>query len=248
MKRPNYLALFAIVATVSLFLSSCNKDTPPTEMISFDSEEIMDNVPDGLLNSTDSYAEQCVSGIETALDMSSFMSDMEPPDDAIRTLKGGSTWQWTVTNFMYTITFYWTYEEDSEKRYWTMEIKFGDGESYPYITAWETKDGSEGEIQYNFGWTAAYQSVEDYEDLYWKYHWNKDASGNYTFTWNYESSDDTYQYYLSYEVVVNADGSGSINYYSMDVLFYHMEWDSLGNGSYTYYYSGTQEISGSWTV
>ena len=45
----------------------------------------------------------------------------------------------------------------------------------------------------------------------------------------------------------NADGSGFIDYYLEDVLFYHMEWDALGNGSWVYYL-GDSELTGTWTA
>jgi len=246
------LTLTVILAVNLALFTSCSKvsNTPPDEQLSFDTEEVMDQVPTALLNSTDTYAMQCVSGIETAMDMSAFMDNLVPPEDAVRSLRKSSegTWEWTVSTGYYTVTFYWTYEEDSQKRMWTMEVQFDGGTVYPYISAWEKKDGSEGEILYNFAWADAYYETNYYEDLYWRYHWTKDSAGNYTFTWNYESSDDTYQYYMSYEVVVNADGSGTIDYYSMDSLFYHMEWDTLGNGSWAYYSDGEEFMSGTWVV
>ncbi len=251
MKKINLLLLGAFAFGALTLIPSCTKesDLPPDEQISFDSEEVMAQVPEALKNSTNDYAIQCIQGIESAMDMSSFMDNLVPPEDAVRSLRKSSegTWQWTVSNIYYTVTFYWTYEEDLQKRTWTMEVQFDGGEIYPYITAWESKDGSEGEILYNFAWTQAYESTEDYEDIYWRYHWTVDNAGNYTFYWNYDSSDDSYAYYLKYEVKVNADGSGSIDYYTTDIKFYHMEWDTLGNGSWTYYY-GTEEMSGTWTV
>lgn len=243
-----------ILAALTIISFGCEKEDeiPQFEEISFDSEAVLDNLPSALKSSTDEYAQQCVDDIESALDMSTFMDDMVPPEYAERTAKkaSGDTWSWTVSDGMMSYTFYWTYEEDNLKKYWTMDIQFGDGERYSYITAWESKDGKQGEVMYNFNWISAYDgsSEDDYEDLFWTYSWNIDASGNYKFVWNYDTSDPTYDYLMQYEVVVNSDGSGTIDYLYLDAKYYHMEWDTDGNGSWAYYSDGSEYMSGSWTV
>ena len=251
MKKVKHNSLLFLLAGSVLFFSSCNKDgtgDQEFETISFDKQEILDNIPAGLKNSTDTYAQQCYSDIESALDMSNFMDDMTPPEDAVRSSKkaAGDTWQWTVSDGTNSLTFYWSYEEDSQTKYWTMEIQIDEGEVFPYITAKESKDGKQGEVLYNFNWVVAYEGYgPEAADLYWKYHWNVDNTGNYTFNWDYDSNDPSYDFFLNYEVVVNADGSGTIDYYSMDAKYYHMEWDSQGNGSWTYYIIN---MSGTWSV
>jgi hypothetical protein len=242
------------ILAVALVTLGCNKDNnevPPTEELSFDTQEVMDKLPPGLLNSDDEYALQCVDDIEAALDMSTFMDDMVPPENAERTSKksvSGDTWSWTVSDGSKTYTFFWSYEEDNAKKYWTMDIQFNDGDRYSYISAWESKDGKRGEVLYNFNWVTAYEGSADYEDLYWKYTWTLDDDGNYTFGWDYDSNSEEYDYFLKYTVVVNADGSGTIDYYTLDAHFYNMEWDAAGNGSWTYYYGEGYTEAGTWTV
>lgn len=254
MKTKYFTHEWAMLLLFALFFTSCDKEeeTPEFQSIAFNSEEVLNKLPTGLISSDDTYAQQAVGAIESALDMSSFMDDMTPPDDAERTSKkaSGDTWSWTVSDGTMSYTFHWSYEEDNSKKYWTMDIQFNDGPLFNYISAWETKDGKQGEVLYNFNWVEAYGEEDpvEYEDLYWRYSWNIDASGKYTFSWDYDSSDPEYEYFLRYEIVVNDDGSGSIDYYSADELFYHMEWDAMGNGSWAYYSDGTETISGSWTV
>ena len=253
MKKALLNYLMILIAGSFFIVSSCNKgenEGPVYEKFSFDAEEILNSIPEGLKNSEDTYAQQCYSDIQSALDMSSFMNDMTPPEDALLSSKksSGETWKWTISNGINVVTYYWTYEEDSQKNYWTMEIQVDAGEIYPYITAWETKDGKQGEVLYNFNWVAAFdETPQDYYDLYWRYSWVVDNSGNYTFHWDYDTNDPSYDYFLNYEVVVNADGSGRIDYYSLDSHFYHMEWDVQGNGSWIYYFGGSN-LSGTWTV
>jgi len=234
-------------------LAGCNKEEDETPgnfaELAFDGQEVMDQLPEGLLNSNDEMARECVDMIEQALDMSAFQANLIVPDNAVRVSKkaSGDTWYWTW-NYMGEIwTFYWTYSEDAAKNYWTMKIQYGNGEKYDYISAWEYKDGSGGEVVYSFNWVLIYDDVEDYEDLHWTYRWNVDSSGNYQFGWTYDSDNLEVNYYLKYEIVVNADGSGTLDYYLNDSLFYHIEWDTAGNGSWIYYL-GDFTQSGSWSA
>ncbi len=252
--RKNLQGLTALLM-LALFISGCNKeDVPPDDFkqLSFDSEEVMDLLPDGLKNSNDENAQACVSYVESALDMAGFIDNMEVPDDATRSLSkssnGADTWQWSWNYGGESFTFYWSYEERSGKRYWAMDISYNNGPRYNYIDAWETEDGNQGEVIYNWGWAAIYggEDVDDAEFLYWKYAWNKDSSGAYHLNFYMDGYDDEYDYLVQYDVVVNADGSGSVDYYMEDEVFYHMEWDVLGNGLWVYYSEGVEFLSGSW--
>lgn len=240
------LFLFAILVT------GCNKeDVPPEfEQLSFDGQKVMETLPAGLIASDDPKAQECVDMIEDALDMSAFQNNLVVPDNAQRSSKkaSGDTWSWTWSYMGETWTYYWTYDEDNTKKYWTMQIQVGAGEKYNYITAWEMKDGSAGEVVYSFNWLGIYeQNSEDYVDLHWTYSWSLDASGAYHFSWAYDADSAEYDYYMDYYIVIYADGSGEVDYYFLDELFYHMEWDALGNGSWNYYYLGMDE-SGTWTA
>jgi hypothetical protein len=246
---------WAVLLLFAVIFAGCSKDPDPGteefETITFDAEEVLDKLPEGLISSDDTYAQQALAAVESALDMSSFLDDMTPPDYAERTSKkaSGSSWSWTVSDGTTTYKFYWEYEEDNAKKYWTMDIQINGGAKYNYIYAWETKDGKQGEVQYNFNWVyAGEEMTEEYEDLYWRYSWNIDAGGNYTFYYEVDSTEPEYEYSLRYEVIVNSDGSGSVEYLLTGEPFYRMEWDAMGNGSWAYYSEGSEIMSGSWTV
>jgi hypothetical protein len=252
MKRNYLLKGWAVLFLFAVLFAGCNKEEEevPEDIakFSFDSQAVLDQLPEGLKSSEDDMAEECVSMIEGALDMSAFMDNMEVPDNAVKTSKkaSGDTWQWTWSYMGETWTFYWTYDEDSSKKYWTMQIQYGAGAKYDYITAWVKKDGSGGQVIYSFNWVNIYDAqATDYVDLHWIYNWSLDASGNYHIDWKYESSELEVENYMSYDILINADGSGTIDYYLNDVLFYHMEWDVAGNGSWVYYF-GDMEQSGTW--
>ncbi len=253
MKAKMYVKGLAGIIMISIILTGCGKDevvNPEFQKMTFDSQEVIDKLPSGLTNSNDDHAKECVSMINDALDMSEFIGDMEVPDGAQKTAKksSGDTWTWTFTTQGYTYTFYWTYTEDASKHYWTMEIQIDGGPRYSYIQAWEYKDGSGGQVRYNFNWVAAAYGDTGYEEIFWNYTWTLDASGDYHFTMTWDSSDGENDFYLQYKVVVNDDGSGSIEYWLMDQLVYEMEWDALGNGTWTYYSGGEELMSGSWSA
>lgn len=237
----------------AVLFAGCNKEddlAPDFKELSFTDQEVLDRLPDGLLASNDPKAQECVIMIQEALDMSAFQDNLEVPDNAQRLSKkaSGDTWSWTFSYAGETWTFYWTYSEDSSKEYWNMEIQHGEGDRYDYISAWEMKDGSAGEVVYSFNWVQLYdEEYIDYVDLHMIFRWNVDTSGNYHFDWTYEGNSIEYEYVMQYSIFINADGSGELDYYYYDQLFYHMEWDAAGNGSWHYYFGETED-SGTWSA
>jgi len=103
MIRKNFTKAWVAIFAVAAISMGCNKDsedTPPAEQLAFDTQEVMDKLPQALLSSDDQYAQQCVNDIESALDMSDFMEDMVPPENAVKTSKkavNGDTWSWNVS-------------------------------------------------------------------------------------------------------------------------------------------------------
>jgi hypothetical protein len=258
MKNSILMKGLAGLLLMALFAAGCNKEEenppPPSQALSFNADEVLAMVPAGLRNSQDEYAQDCYDFIESAVDMSGFISNMEVPDGAIKTSKksamGGDTWKWTWSYAGESFTFYWTYDEDNSKRYWTMDIQFGSGPRYDYIDAWETKDGKQGEVVFNYGWAAIYsgEPVEDYDFVYWRYTWTLDSSGAYHINFYWDSNDPEYEMLAHYDLLLRADGSGTIDYYFYDELFYHMEWNTVGDGSWAYYIDGEVYMSGTWAA
>ena len=252
MRASYFMKATVGVLLISFIVVGCKKEdvSPDFQKMTFDGQEVLDKLPAGLTNSADDYAKECISMINSALDMSEFIDDMDVPEDAEKAAKKGSgdTWSWSISVQGYLYTFYWTYSEDNVKHYWTMEIQVDGGTKHAYIQAWENKDGSGGEVKYNFNWVAAVYGYTEYEDIFWTYNWTLDGAGNYHFIMTWDSGYGADGYYLTYEVVVNDDGSGSIEYWLMNELVYEMEWDALGNGTWTYYSGGVEMTSGSWSA
>jgi hypothetical protein len=253
MTPKNYLRTLGILFVIGLLLPGCNKDEqeapPEFQELSFDGEEVMAMLPEGLKNSSDVQAQSCVSFIASAVDMSSFIGQMEVPPDARRSAKksssGDDTWQWSWNYMGMSMTMYWSFDEDNSKRSWSMDIQYNDGPVYDYIDAWERKDGTGGEVVYNFNWTYAVSEEEaEYEVLNWNYIWNKNSAGDYTLGWYWKSDSQEYENLVSYDIQIKADGSGSLDYYTEGMRFYEMIWDALGNGTWTMGEDG--ELSGTW--
>jgi hypothetical protein len=255
MNKTAYFQRILVLVISLMILSGCKKDDTPDpqefQQLSFDGEEVLALVPEGLINADDVYAQNCVNYINTAVDMSSFISSMEVPSDAQRSSKkaaGGDTWQWTWSYGGQSFTMFWTFEEDNSKKYWSQDIQYGNGPRMDYIDAWEYKDGSGGEVKYNFNWAYMYtgEMEEDYEVLHWAYSWNKNAAGDYTLGWYWESDSEAYDYLTSYDIVIRADGSGTLDYFTEGELFYQMTWDAEGNGSWIM--GMDSGLSGTWTA
>ncbi len=249
MKGLTGLLLLAVVAT------GCRKEEDPAEFekLSFDAGEVLAKLPSGLTGSNDPSAIECIGHIESALDMSAFITSMEVPADAEKSNKESTTdgdeWYWTLFHEGKNFTLYWIFDEDASGKNWSMEIQYGAGPGYDFIDAWESGDGSKGEVKYNFTWSYIdnAESGGDYQESFWQYSWDTDVSGRYMFNRYYESEDPGFNFYLHYELVINPDGSGTIDYFSLDSLFYHAEWDVPGNGS-SIYYLGDFLQPGSWTT
>ena len=255
MKKKFYLQGFIGLAVAGLLFVGCSKEQaaePETyEMLSFDAEEVLDMLPQGLTESTDTYAQTCVAYVTTAVDMSGFISFMEVPSDAQRSAKksSGDTWQWSWGYGGESFTMFWSFDEDDSKNKWSLDISYNGGPAYDYIDAWEYKDGSGGEVLYNFNWATMYDygqeeaAESETEVLYWKYNWSKNGAGDYAINWFWESDSDDYEHVAGHTITIKADGSGTLDSFQEDTKLFQMIWDALGNGSWI---MGDGQDSGSW--
>jgi hypothetical protein len=253
MKKIKLFSILLLVLTVSF--NGCKKDDndggqtgddPPTPGL-LDDEDII-SLPAGLLASDDETAEMVVDWVESATDMTSFVDNLTPPEGATKTkstMMQEYTWTWNYPPNVY--TFIWTYDETATTYEWDLDIALN-SVRFNYIDAWEAKDGKSGEVLFNFNWVCIYdEQATECEDFVYKYSWEYDNSGTLNWECAWESLDDEVEYIYRWLIISNADGSGSIEYYMADELWYQVLWDILGNGSWTYYL-GTSTMTGSWTI
>ncbi len=252
MRRIRVVSVLLIFVVILAFSSGCSKDkSKPADnykLPGFADSTINLNVPEGLKNSPDVHAKYVVSEIQAVTDMSGFLGNFVPPDNAVN---NNGVYQWSIPYDGNTITFYWQYKDETVKNTWTEQVQFNDDSTrYDFVSAWESKTSETGEVVYNFNWTCADPNNNDNQnncqDLYYTYSWNTAANGTFTFKKDWQSSQSAIDLY-NYEFVSNADGSGSLKEYNQGNLYMDIEWDSQGNGTWTQY-SGDTSQSGSWSV
>jgi hypothetical protein len=236
-----------------LALSACKKEEDPPEefhSLSFEQEEVLDRIPSGLKSSNDIYAQSCYHMVETVVDMSEFIDNMDVPEDATRDRSQSDeyTWKWDWHSSSGIATLYWNYEERESRRYWSLDVQFNDGQRYNYIDAWESLDGLHGEVAYNVLWYTYGEDGGNTDSQFLRYTWDQDASGTFTFNWKMDDAAGGSSSPMHYMMVINADGSGLIKHFSYDELETEMSWDALGNGSWVFYAFGEAYADGSWTV
>lgn len=253
MKTIKLVSIFLL--SLMFLFSGCKKDdnggggtTDEPQTPGILGEEELITLPAGLLASDDENAEMVVDWVESATDMTSFVDQMTPPDNAIRTkstMEEQYTWTWNYPPNVYTLI--WTYNETATKYEWDLDIELN-SVRFNYIDAWEAKDGNSGEVMFNFNWVCIYdEEATECEEFLYIYKWEYDNEGVLQYECRWESTDDEIDYLYRWVILYNPDGSGSVAYYLTDVLLYEVVWDSLGNGSWTYYF-GTSTMTGSWTV
>jgi hypothetical protein len=198
-------------------------------------------VPQSLLISSNSYAQQAVGYINMANSMSAFSSFLTPPEDAqmskSATGVNSETYTWSYSG----LTVTWIYNETATHYTWDIYMDGtyytgGDFTNELYFHAEEAIDGKSGSMAYYDIFTGA---------------------GTMTWDWYYDSNDVFHYNYVfsefKLEIVVNPDGSGYVNYFidtdsnSILELTYNYSWNADGTGSWIYYNAdGTVSAEGTW--
>lgn len=247
LKSLNY---FLIVA--ALLAVSCEKDDSPSEKeenikekgFTFNEESIMTKIPESLKNSEDEYAKKCIGYIETAMDMSAFIDQLTPPEDAtlveMKSTESSGTYTWQHDGY----GVYWTYSKEGDKSIWSVDIEV-DGKKYDYIDAWQMNEGIKGEVKFNYNFLCNFGEQSKCDVLLSNYTWDFSNEGSNTFVYTHQSDVKDFEFAFKSEIVINKDGSGKIDYVTNDYVLYNMEWDAEGNGSWILM-DGLN--SGSWTI
>ncbi len=140
---------------------------------------------------------------------------------------------WTSGDMTLTMIF----KETATHYYWATIFDGTDGgityDNFTFIEAQEAIDGTSG-------WLKVYDPT-DRHDFEWQ--WIIDAAGKFTMVLTGSDDSTTFQV----EIVVNADGSGYVEYTEDGPNTWIVTWNAAGTGgTYAYYDNGTT-ISGTWT-
>jgi len=234
------LFLIAMLAVVLLQVS-CKKDEEPTspdyKQPSAASRTEVVTIPDGLQEKadagTDLGAIMAVSYMGLANAISSFGSTFALPEGAeVQGKKSdGTIYYWSYSGYSY----WMTYNELSDRYTWTYDYELPGSSRFTYISAEELKTGKAGSLTiYN---------PEAPSEYIWTYNWSINASNAFLADLEWYDGDDE----SSFNVVSNADHSGSFKYYIASVLNAEILWNADGSG--TYWIIGDDNgIEGSWTA
>lgn len=248
-----------LFSALLFFAASCKKDEVKPTTTSLDnatlslaSESQIVTPPTGLANSKDQYAMQAASYINSINGMTSYLSYMKAPSNAVKsntqivakngrvaTAGDSETWTWSDSqgnSVGYQIS------ETTDSYVFDIFLKSsGTADWLKYFHAEEKKDKSSG-LMYIldiFGIEGSNTSAKLFD-----YTWS--LSGT-SFKFKMTSDFEDFEIDLTYDTKTKA---GEVVYYIDSEKWYDMKWDTNGNGSWTVYDTsdGTVEDSGTWTV
>jgi hypothetical protein len=242
MKKARFFLLALLVP--ALIQVSCKKDDPPaapaTPTYKAPVSATMGDVvpiPVGLETkantNTDLGASFAVTYMGMANGLSSFGGMFSVPEGTpIQSKKSGpSVYYWSYGEYSH----WMTYSDLGDNYTWKYEYEFPGHPRFTYISAEELKTGKGGNWKiYN---------IEIPTQDTWTYTWSINSSNTFTasLVLNDGSSQD------KFDVVSNANNSGSFKYYVASVLYAEVIWNSNGSGSYTFY-GDMASYSGTWTA
>ncbi|ELR73913.1 hypothetical protein C900_00077 [Fulvivirga imtechensis AK7] len=202
-------------------------------------------VPSAMMESTDEKAQLATSYISAANGISQYLANFQPPAGATKsstpiTASNGRMAQTQEEYLIYTwsdteITVAYQISQTTDNYVFEIFFKYKDeAEFVKFIHAEESKTQRKGfmDIYDIYGGTG--------NEVVFSYAWEEKADG--TFHFDFESADGGFVMKL----VVNPDKSGSLKYYLSGELYYDINWDAAGNGTWTWYSDPVE--SGSWTV
>ena len=243
-------AIFIFLAIITMSCSKKDNEPQPDQSLedaarNFSQNTVQIQEPEGLKNSSDTYAQLANSYIQTANSLSNYSALFQIPSGATKTstpivASGGRV---AKTNTEYLI-----YQWESQGTGVAYQIH-ADGNKYIYEYFIKTT-AQDGWQKYLYAETQKDQikalfTICNYLDgtILLNYDWQVVGT---QFTMNVSSPS------VSSLTVLNMDtdtGAGTVSTFSDNVKIYDMTWDNLGNGSWVYYNSdGSTLLSGDWTA
>jgi hypothetical protein len=250
MKSNAIACLIAVLTAFLLF--SCHKDKPEDLVyrdLSFDPVSLLDQIPYGLKVSEDPYAKLVYGDIAYMLDWGEFSNQLILPDSAIKMSSGASagTYTWNLNTGSLLLLINLTFSREGNEYQWQEKIQYGPvGTPNEYLTAQEYESGDSGSLQYNTRWFCGLNQLTDPCDpLYRQYKWKMIDDNSIFYQVKMKDQTVVPAMYLEYRLILNSDGSGTINAYSGTEQYYTAAWDSLGNGIYSLH-EGEEPVTHQW--
>lgn len=236
------LLLLTYAFSLTILLVGCKDDVEPDNnqeledvSLSFEANQPPVEIPSGLAQSSNQYAQQVYSQLAQVNSMSTYVSMMQPPEGAevsttpISTNSNARAASGDVLVYTYsqtgpygnTITVAYQVSETATHHKFELFWDLDNSGFQRIMIAEESKLNREGYLEYDF------ESLGDIDYLF-RYEWKEYPDGTFDFT--------MYSYEFQMDITVNADGSGLIDYYLSGDLYYSANWSADGNsGSYNLY-------------
>ncbi len=233
------LSLFIVPLLLVFLVTGCSDDEKTTD--EFEGPEwTVDpvEVPENMAQSDDPFAQMAVGYVDLANGFSAYGGFFAPPARALCSVNRDGEWEYTWSDGSLTVTLIIT--ETSDYYYWKIYFDGTDGtttfDNFLFIEAEQTIDGSSGSLY-------IYDPGQTGYAFMWS--WEIDADGAYHFTCEFFED-------FKIEVVINADGSGSVEFYDYGTAGYwrnfRIEWTAEGSGEWWEYDEAGNEIAhGTWT-
>lgn len=230
-----------LLALPAFLLTSCKKEEDTPEELTYKSPSAAGRtsvveIPAGLTakaNGGDLNATIAIMYMNLANAFSSFSSSFTIPSNATVENKKSSSkvYHWTYSGYSY----WMTYTELADKYTWKYEWETPEITRFTYIMAEELKTGKGG------SWTI--YNPESTSTSLWTYTWSINTSNAFIANMSWNEG----QVVSTFDVISNADHSGSFIYKEAGVKHAEITWTSTGSGTYWLKGDGTSDISGSWS-
>jgi len=194
-------------------------------------------VPEAMAQSNDPYAQMATDWVEALASFDSLFTYFIPPSKAAKAaisfVSAADTLVWSWSNGTMTIKLrFWESTTHYHWQYlWDGTLDQVVYDNWVWFYADESKDGTEGHF---------YWYDNNTTDILFSWTWTY-LAGVYNVTYLFTSGLDS----LRIAAIINADGSGHVDYYLNDVLSIRVVWYADGSGAWWTY---NPDDNGTWSV
>ena len=251
MKRYNrHILSILMILSVSL---SCSKDK--TEKLvyhdpGFNPVSVPDKIPAGLKESNDPFARIVYDDILTMLDWGEISNQLILPGTALKLSTGAESenYQWSLNTGNLLLLINLTFSRDGEYYQWQEKIQYGLGTANEYLSARENKSGNNGSLDYNMNWFCGLEQLTNpCEPNYRHYEWTIHDNLQLEYSSKMDVQTEGPVVTIENRLILNPDGSGTMDAFTGLEPYYSAVWDKQGNGSYTRH-DGDTHVTSDWIV
>ncbi|MTI20586.1 hypothetical protein E1176_06100 [Fulvivirga sp. RKSG066] len=257
MKIVNKLFLLALVAVLA---TACSKDDEPSPdqqleqaALAFDQENPPIEIPSSIASSNSEEAKAINSFMEQVNTLTNHSYYFEVPEGAEKSTKPINTNGRTSATKENVIVYTWT-SSDGQGNSITVAYQISEDDLFYYFEYFMNYNddgfisvvkGAESKSDLMEGYLEIFSNANNDGSSALRYQWKESADGSFTF--------DYFIFDSKLSLVVNADGSGTLQSFSGDdnggyVIEVEYTWNAEGTaGTFTLYDQGEVSTTGDWT-